>query len=70
MTVTFRCGHATTLPDTYAAAPSCPTCREMVVSRVTVRPPSFTGTVRGPFASYQDLGPLAVDLKVKESDHG
>jgi hypothetical protein len=70
VTITFRCGHSVTLPDTYAATPSCPTCREMVVSRVNVRPPSFTGTVRGPFASYQDLGPLAVDLTSKESDHG
>jgi hypothetical protein len=54
------------VPDALAAAPRCGICGETVVSRVAVRPPSFVGRVHGPYAKYEDLGPLAVDLRVKE----
>lgn len=66
MTVTFRCGHARTLPDTYGAAPRCERCGEDVVARVQVRPPRFVGTVRGPYAEYQELVAVPVRLS-KES---
>lgn len=69
MTVRFRCGHALELPDTYAAAPRCATCGETVVSRVQARPPRFLGTVRGPCATYEDLGAVPVRL-TKETQHG
>lgn len=62
MVITFRCGHAQALPDTYQATPRCDRCGEDVVSRVQVRPPRFVGTVRGPCAEYQELGPLPVRL--------
>ncbi len=62
MTIHFRCGHALTLPDTYPAAPRCARCGETVVARVQVRPPRFVGTVRGPYAEYQDLVPVPVRL--------
>lgn len=62
MTVHFRCGHAQTLPDAYRATPRCDQCGDDVVSRVQVRAPRFIGTVRGPCAEYQELGPLPVRL--------
>jgi hypothetical protein len=67
MTVRFRCGHALELPDAYAATPRC-YCGEAVVSRVQVRKPTFVGTVRGPCAQYEELGPLPVQLKKESSD--
>ena len=71
MTVSFRCGHSMSLPDTVAAAPRCGICGETVVSRVTVRPPTFTGHCRGPHATYHPLEPIPVDLRpVKEKTHG
>lgn len=66
MTLTFRCGHTQDRPDSYTAQPSCPTCGERVVVRVTVRPPSFVGTVRGPFARFEDLGAIPVKLGVTD----
>lgn len=69
MTITFRCGHAMSLPDSYTATPRCGICGDDVVSRVLVRPPAFHGTVRGPCADYQELGPLPVRLS-KESTNG
>lgn len=62
MTIAFRCGHTLTVPDAYKATPRCGTCGEDVVSRVTVRPPRFVGTVRGPCAEYQELGAVPVRL--------
>lgn len=69
MTVTFRCGHRRELPDAFAGVPRCGECPETVVSRVKVRPPAFVGTVRGPFARYQDLEPIPVTLR-SEQTHG
>jgi hypothetical protein len=63
MTITFRCGHVMSAPDALAAAPRCGICGETVVSRVAVRPPSFVGRVRGPYAKYEDLGALPVSLR-------
>lgn len=63
MTIAFRCGHTTTKPDTIVAPPRCESCGETVVSRVTVRPPSFTGLCRGPFARFQALDAVPVDLR-------
>ena len=71
MTVSFRCGHAMSLPDTATAAPRCGICGETVVSRVTVRPPSFTGHCKGPYATFAPLEAIPVDLKpAKEHSHG
>lgn len=68
MTIRFRCGHALSVPDSYAAAPRCMQCGETVVSRVQVRPPVFVGTVRGPCARYEDLGAVPVALKKEQTD--
>lgn len=70
MTVTFRCGHRRELPDAFAGVPRCGECPETVVARVRVRPPTFVGTVRGPCATYQDLGALPVDLRSKGARDG
>jgi hypothetical protein len=63
MTVTFRCGHTLTVPATASAAPSCPICRETVVSRVTGAQPRFVGLCRGPFAQFESLAPIVVSLR-------
>ena len=68
MVVRFRCGHEQTIPDTAQAAPRCGLCGDDVVSRVIVRPPQFTGTVRGPYARYADLGAIPVRLSKESSD--
>ena len=68
MVVRFRCGHEQTIPDTVQAAPRCVACGDDVVARVTVRPPQFTGTVRGPCARYADLGAIPVRLTKESSD--
>ena len=56
------------VPDTAQAAPRCGLCGDDVVSRVIVRPPQFTGTVRGPYARYADLGAIPVRLSKESSD--
>lgn len=68
MVITFRCGHAVTVPDTYQATPRCAACGDQVVSRVQVRAPRFVGTVRGPYAQFEALGAIPVRL-AKEPDH-
>jgi len=71
MTVTFRCGHRQTVPETAQAAPRCQVCGETVVSRVEARHPQFLGHCRGPFAVFQALDAGPVDLRpVKEQTHG
>ncbi len=69
MTITFRCNHVMSLPDTASAAPRCGVCGETVVSRVAVRPPVFTGHCRGPHATFAPLDPIPVTLR-KEPEHG
>lgn len=69
MTVTFRCGHRREIADSFTGTPRCGECAETVVARVKVRPPSFVGLVRGPYATFRDLEPVIVDLRLKESDN-
>lgn len=68
MTVNFRCGHAMSVPDDTTAWPRCGICGETVVARVTTRPPVFAGTVRGPYARYEDLPAVPVDLRTKAKE--
>jgi hypothetical protein len=70
MTISFRCGHALTVPDETQAAPRCLICGETVVSRVTVRPPSFAGYCKGPHARFEPLPAAVVDLREKEQTDG
>ena len=71
MTISFRCGHAMSVPDSISAAPRCGICGETVVARVVTRPPCFRGVARGPHAVYEPLPALPVDLTVpKEHTHG
>lgn len=66
MTIYFRCGHAQPGSPTLATAPTCATCGERVVSRVTdLRAPKFVGHCRGPYAEYQPLDPVPGRAKVE-----
>ena len=61
MTITFRCGHQTTLPRDVASARMCE-CGERIVSRVEGAKPVFRGVCTGPYAETQDLPGTLVDV--------
>jgi len=75
----FKCQHSVVIGDGLtAAAPVCVVCGEtQIVRTIPTRMPSFTGTVRGPFATTTNLEPGVVNvapagpLMLKEDrDHG
>lgn len=61
--VTFACGHSAAISED--AAPSCPACGDQRVRHVKARAPRFVGVARGPYAEYQPLEAIAVDLAPK-----
>jgi len=60
----FKCQHSVVIGDGLtAAAPVCGVCGEtQVVRTIPTRLPSFTGTVRGPCATYTSLEPGIVNV--------
>jgi hypothetical protein len=80
MKVLFRCGCEGVVKDS-ATGDDPPTCREhgARIARVSVRPPSFVGTVSGPYATTRALAPaspvigearLVLKAPPQESTHG
>ena len=61
ITVTMACGHV--LSGDAKAAPYCPLCREVRVSRVKAPAPRFRGYCVGPTAEFAQLDPKPVRLK-------
>ena len=62
MVVVYRCGHSSTLSDRTLGLPPCPTCGEVLASRVDVRPPKIRGVASGPHCEHRDLPAIAVSL--------
>lgn len=74
MTVFYACGHAGLYDERRGLG--CAVCGESRVTDVKTTAPRFTGTVTGPHATTQPLGPVAVNLApggaltLKEPSHG
>lgn len=60
-TITFACGHHTTIGDNPSGPPVC-ACGERRIQHVKARPPRFTGACSGPYAEFKNLGPAVVNL--------
>jgi len=63
ITVTFKCGHITTLTGD-ESVPVCQ-CGERQLATVKARAPRFRGLANGPCAVYEELVPARVSLEVK-----
>lgn len=56
----FACGHEQAIDP--AKVPVCVRCGQTRVVRCAAPAPSFVGHVRGPVATWKDLGPATVTL--------